>query len=104
MIESYYTTEALDEKTELRVYFDYYPGRPGKMYLSNGDPGYPDEPETVEPTSIEIWQDGKKLPIPSLPYELFDEEKLFDLCWEKIRFEYEKNQEPNPFSDDWEIL
>jgi hypothetical protein len=27
--------------------FDYTPGRPGKMYLSNGDPGYPDEPEEI---------------------------------------------------------
>lgn len=32
------------------VIVDYYytAGRPGKMYLRNGDPGYPDEPAMVE--------------------------------------------------------
>lgn len=28
----------------LRVEYEYSPGRPGRMYLRNGDPGYPDEP------------------------------------------------------------
>jgi hypothetical protein len=35
------------------VWFDYSPGRPGKMYLRNGDPGYPDEPPELEITEIE---------------------------------------------------
>lgn len=26
----------------------YSPGRPGRMYLRNGDPGYPDEPPEFE--------------------------------------------------------
>ena len=30
------------------VKFTYTPGSPGKMYLRNGDPGYPEEPAEVE--------------------------------------------------------
>ena len=33
---------------EVRVTFTYTPGMPGKMYLRNGDPGYPEEPAEVE--------------------------------------------------------
>ena len=33
---------------ELEVEGHYSPGRPGRMYLRNGDPGYPDEPPTFE--------------------------------------------------------
>ncbi len=40
--------------SRLYVEFDYSPGRPGKMYLRNGDPGYPDEPAEVEVTRIEF--------------------------------------------------
>lgn len=33
---------------EVQVDYTYSPGRPGKMYMPNGDPGYPDEPAEVE--------------------------------------------------------
>ena len=32
----------------LEVEGHYSPGRPGRMYLPNGDPGYPDEPPEFE--------------------------------------------------------
>ena len=36
----------------VRVRFDFQPGRPGCMYLRNGDPGYPDEPEELWITEV----------------------------------------------------
>ena len=38
----------------LRVEYEYSPGRPGRMYLRNGDPGYPDEPPGFAATKIEL--------------------------------------------------
>lgn len=38
----------------LRVTFDYSPGTPDVMYLPNGDPGYPGDPEEFEVTKIEL--------------------------------------------------
>ncbi len=37
-------TVTLGALGQQRVRFAYTPGRPGCMYLRNGDPGYPDEP------------------------------------------------------------
>ena len=39
---------------EMEVGYDHSPFLPGKWTLSNGDPGYPDEPEEIEITSVEI--------------------------------------------------
>ncbi len=39
---------------EMQVEYDHSPFLKGKWTLSNGDPGYPDEPEEIEITSIEI--------------------------------------------------
>lgn len=36
------------------VQFDYLPGTPARMYLSNGDPGYPAEPPEFEITAVFI--------------------------------------------------
>ncbi len=33
---------------DVEVSYSYSPGRPGRMYMRNGDPGYPDEPAEVE--------------------------------------------------------
>tara|TARA_R110000868_G_scaffold296118_1_gene556407 strand:+ start:696 stop:1043 length:348 start_codon:yes stop_codon:yes gene_type:complete len=38
----------------LRCSFDYSPGTPDVMYLSNGDPGYPGDPEEFSVTKIEL--------------------------------------------------
>jgi hypothetical protein len=38
----------------LRFTADYSPGTPDVMYLPNGDPGYPGDPEEFEVTQIEL--------------------------------------------------
>ena len=48
-------------EAEYRAHFDYSPGRQGKMYLRNGDPGYPDEPPELYITDLE--RNGLSLPI-----------------------------------------
>ena len=39
---------------EMEVTGEYYKGCRGRMYLRNGDPGYPDEPAEFEIESIKI--------------------------------------------------
>ena len=41
---------------EVQVDYTYSAGRPGKMYLRNGDPGYPEEPAEVE--IVNVWLYG----------------------------------------------
>jgi hypothetical protein len=36
----------------VNVEFTYVPARPGRMYLSNGDPGYPPEESEVDLVSV----------------------------------------------------
>ena len=38
----------------MQVNGDYSPYVPGRMYLANGDPGYPDEQSDFEPTEFYI--------------------------------------------------
>ncbi len=38
-----------DEQT---ISFEFRPGRPARMYLRNGDPGYPADPDELEVISI----------------------------------------------------
>ena len=38
-----------DEQT---ISFEFRPGRPARMYLRNGDPGYPADPDELEVVSI----------------------------------------------------
>ena len=42
---------------EISVDYTYNAGRPGKMYLRNGDPGYPDEPAEAE--ILNVWLYGR---------------------------------------------
>lgn len=37
---------------QVEVFFYYTPGRAGRVYLSNGDPGYPEEYPEVEITKV----------------------------------------------------
>jgi hypothetical protein len=51
---------------EIEFRYDY---RPGRMYMSNGDPGYPEE------TTADIWQIFNQDKIPSwITDEMIDEE------------------------------
>ena len=40
------------EDLAFEVDFDYSPGDPGRMYMANGDPGYPPEPEEWDVTRV----------------------------------------------------
>jgi len=40
---------------DVEVSYAYSPGRPGRMYMPNGDPGYPDEPAEVEILSVPLF-------------------------------------------------
>ena len=52
-------------EVEIEFRYDY---RPGRMYLSNGDPGYPEE------TTADIWQIFNEDKIPSwITDEMIDE-------------------------------
>jgi hypothetical protein len=37
-----------------QVEFNATPGSPGRMYMANGDPGYPDEPVEIEILSVKL--------------------------------------------------
>lgn len=37
---------------DVEVSYSYSPGKPGRMYMRNGDPGYPDEPDVFEILSV----------------------------------------------------
>lgn len=46
--------------------FNYTPGTPDVMYLSNGDPGYPGEPPELELTACWLVQGAKRINIFSM--------------------------------------
>jgi hypothetical protein len=37
---------------DVEVKYNYYPGRAARMYMPNGDPGYPEDPAEVEILSV----------------------------------------------------
>jgi hypothetical protein len=45
----------LGPTSKLVICFDYTKGRPGRMYERNGDPGYPDDPEELDITDVQVW-------------------------------------------------
>ena len=51
---------------EIEVHFTYSPGRPGVHTLSNGDPGYPEDPAEYEVIGV--------------TYQSFDITHWFDIC------------------------
>ena len=66
------------EDVEAQVEFDFLRGAPGRWYMPNGDPGYPDEPDELEVNSIVI--DGveqEQLPVESLDI-------IEQACWDWI--------------------
>lgn len=42
------------DKLSFAVKYEYDKGHPGRMYLPNGDPGYPPEPASVSLVSISL--------------------------------------------------
>jgi len=57
MIKPQKTTVTVDlgvlGERDILVHYFYSPGRPGRMYMSNGDPGYPDDPAELEIVKVE---------------------------------------------------
>ena len=54
---------SVDIELELEIEFDYSPGSPAVMHLSNGDPGYPAEAEELQVTRAFVWgKDDKGVP------------------------------------------
>jgi hypothetical protein len=51
---SYFCEAQIDGLGDCTIHYDYTPGSPGRMYLSNGDPGYPDEPAELDLTVVQI--------------------------------------------------
>jgi len=43
-----------DSAVKVEIHYHYIPGHPAVMYLSNGDPGYPEEPADVEIFAVAI--------------------------------------------------
>lgn len=49
------------EDLTFEIDVDYSPGDPGKMYMANGDPGWPPEPEEWDVTAVRLFNpDDKK--------------------------------------------
>ena len=73
-------------QAEYVAHFDYSPGRPGRSYMPNGDPGYPDEPAelilnelTRNSVTLSIWnEDGSQLITDA------QLEKIEQQCYEEI--------------------
>ena len=52
-----FTTSLFDLRTadvDAEVSFTYSAGRPGRNYMPNGDPGYPDDPAELEVFSVMV--------------------------------------------------
>lgn len=70
----------LGEQT-VEVEYDYSPGRPGKMYMRNGDPGYPDEPPECDVVSVRLVGPVRE-PLQLLREALENHDPLFDAIGE----------------------
>ena len=49
--------EVNEEPIEVQVEAEFIPGSPGRKYMANGDPGYPDDPDEINILSV-IGADG----------------------------------------------
>lgn len=55
-----YSADVPLDDVMLRVCFTMTPGHPGCMYLSNGDPGFPPEPNEIEIIDVRYLNDDGK--------------------------------------------
>ena len=90
-------THWMGERAKLVIAFDYSKGRPGCRTRSNGDPGWPEEPEEVEVTDVRVWtRADTSAPWVdtgvSLPEEVTDNAAIEAMCWERIEREREDAQ------------
>lgn len=82
------TIEYFEGDTPYMVTVDYDPGTPDVYHLSNGDPGYPGDPEEVE--VVEARLDGRVV-----PHETFDLDRLLEQAREAYR------EHPREGHGDW---
>lgn len=86
------------EEVEVTVCGHFRAGQPGVMYLANGDPGYPPEPDEVEIESATL-SDGT-------PWELTEsqirsaEEKIAEKAIEAIEDRYDGHDHDEPAHED----
>ena len=73
---SSHTLDTSIDGSDVQVDFEYHPAVPGRMYMRNGDPGYPDEPAEVE--ILSVIRDGDKLDFDKLPKG--EQDDLLDRC------------------------
>ena len=75
-----------------RVTGDYFPSTPDVFYMSNGDPGYPGEPEEFEVTKVE--KDGVNIPLEVFfPQDEDESEKLYFEIMDAAHAVYAKMQD-----------
>jgi len=92
------TTYQISPTAKLVIDFDYQPGSPGVHTLPNGDPGYPETPETLEITSVQLWTRSafdavKWFPIDIfLDMEILNEEFLLSLAEKEIERQRARNE------------
>lgn len=69
---------------------------PGRRYMSNGDPGYPDEDDfEIDDIEVEtVFLDGEEVPYEDDMYDSI-ESALSDVDWDE-------DEPPEPDYDDWE--
>lgn len=68
---------------EVRVEYTYSPGRPMKMYLRNGDPGYPAESPEIEITGVFVEDYPEWRPATDEEYDMFEtaiDKHFDDMC------------------------
>lgn len=61
-VRAEYPLAGSDDGIEVDIEFTYRRGRPAVMYLRNGDPGYPAEPEEIEFEDFELAMTTWRLP------------------------------------------
>ena len=100
LLEAYYPLPDLEgSPLRLRIPFDYSPGTPDVLYLSNGDPGEPGTPEEwdIGDPVLETQVAGQWRALATLPADLFDANfldscvtaRLDDLADERAAEEYD---------------
>jgi hypothetical protein len=87
------------EEKEATVEFDYSPGRPGRWYLNNGDPGYPDEPAEIEVTKV-VTDRAELQSLFGVSEALVN--KIEQACWDHI--EHMRENEQADAWDHWKSL
>ena len=83
----------LGERAKLVVEFDYDRGDRGCHTMSNGDPGWPEEPASVEITDVQVWvkTDGKWATTGvSLPEEVCDTRWAEEQAWKHVESTFER--------------